>query len=398
MYARRCCGMGWCCFLILTAACGQGPEVATTLVSDRDSIVLVRGQSTQLAVVAITRDDSPAEGTTLSFATSQPSTATVSETGLVVAVAAGRAVITVTGHGVELEVPVIVLWHPDGVLLASRALSQRPYGVAVSSRGRVYVTRLDAASMAAGDIADLTLPDSIPVGSTPTGVAFSPDGALAYVTNQLSSTIGKVDVERGIQTAALPVPGDPFFVAAAPDGLGVYATLNTKALAVIKGNSVVATIAVGEAPNGIAFAASGEYLYVSAAFSGEISEIDRGTNTRIRTIAVAGVPQGIVLSPTGTELYVANEWGALLVVDVATGLVVDSVGAASRAFDVALGPAGDVLYVSRLYDGEVVVLDGRTLTLLDTIETGGRPRRVAFDRFGSTAVIANEMGWVDFVK
>jgi hypothetical protein len=32
------------------------------------------------------------------------------------------------------------------------------------------------------------------------------------------------------------------------------------------------------------------------------------------------------------------------------------------------------------------------------VSGGGRPRRVAFDALGSVALIANEAGWVDFVR
>jgi hypothetical protein len=29
---------------------------------------------------------------------------------------------------------------------------------------------------------------------------------------------------------------------------------------------------------------------------------------------------------------------------------------------------------------------------------GGRPRRIGFDRRGTTTVVANEDGWVDFIR
>jgi len=53
--------------------------------------------------------------------------------------------------------------------------------------------------------------------------------------------------------------------------------------------------------------------------------------------------------------------------------------------------------VSTLADGKVYVLDRATRALLDSIVTGGSARYIAFNRTGTHAVIANEMGWVDFV-
>jgi DNA-binding beta-propeller fold protein YncE len=44
-----------------------------------------------------------------------------------------------------------------------------------------------------------------------------------------------------------------------------------------------------------------------------------------------------------------------------------------------------------------VVLDRATLAVIRTF-TGGSPRRIAFNRAGTTAVIANEAGYVTFIK
>ena len=43
-------------------------------------------------------------------------------------------------------------------------------------------------------------------------------------------------------------------------------------------------------------------------------------------------------------------------------------------------------------------LDRPTLRVFGSLDTGGKPRRIAFDATGRTAVIANEAGWVDLVR
>jgi len=46
----------------------------------------------------------------------------------------------------------------------------------------------------------------------------------------------------------------------------------------------------------------------------------------------------------------------------------------------------------------VFVFDRVTRALLGTVATGGSPRYIAFDAAGTTGVIPNEFGWVDFVR
>jgi len=74
------------------------------------------------------------------------------------------------------------------------------------------------------------------------------------------------------------------------------------------------------------------------------------------------------------------------------------VTAASGGFGLAVSPDGAVIYVSRPNAGEIVIVDRAVLAVVDTLATGGVPRRVAFNRLGTMAIIANENGWVDFIQ
>ena len=69
-----------------------------------------------------------------------------------------------------------------------------------------------------------------------------------------------------------------------------------------------------------------------------------------------------------------------------------------NAFDVEVTPDNAQLWVSTLYDGKVYVFDRLNGASLGEINTGGSARYIAFSPTGSQAVIANEMGWVNFVR
>ena len=67
-------------------------------------------------------------------------------------------------------------------------------------------------------------------------------------------------------------------------------------------------------------------------------------------------------------------------------------------FGLALSPDLKVLVGTRPGSGEVVLIDRVTRQLLNTVATGGTPRRVAMDLLGSIAAVANESGWVDLIR
>ena len=292
--------------------------------------------------------------------------------------------------------------HPvAGVVVASAPLAFRPFGIAVSRAGTVYVTQLDNASLGVGSAVTAALSGSIAVGNTPTAVAFDPSGSTAYVTNQLSSNVGVVDVASGGQVALIPVTGNTFNVIVAPGGDHVYVTTNSNQVHAIStaSRTVTASVAVGAAPNGAAFGPGDTLLYVSSFVGGTVAEINvKGNPFVSRTFVLGDTPQGIAVSPGGDALYVANESGALDVVDIASGNVTTPLNFGAGAFGLALTPDGAQLYATLWTAGAVAVVDRASLTLVKTISTGGTPRRVAFSPDGLTAVVASEAGSVIFIR
>ena len=74
-----------------------------------------------------------------------------------------------------------------------------PSGVAVSPDGtRAYITDLVGASVSVLDTATNTITATIGVDAGPVGVAVSPDGTHIYVTNfRISGTVSVVDTATG---------------------------------------------------------------------------------------------------------------------------------------------------------------------------------------------------------
>jgi YVTN family beta-propeller protein len=244
----------------------------------------------------------------------------------------------------------------------------------------------------------MTMGASVSTGSDPVEAAFDPAGTSTYVTNQFSSTVTILDA-AGTITGTVPVRGDPWRVRVSKDGSRVFVTANNGVLSVIDAaaRAVVDSYDLGVPINGIALSPNDSLLYVTAFTSGRLYEVNWRTRT-VRELVTGGAPQDVAVSSTGDEMFIANESGYLEVRNVATGALVRSVQLAGGGFGLALSPDNAQIWVTLSNTGAVQVISRATWTVLSTIQTGGTPRRVAFDLLGTTAVVANEAGWVDFIR
>tara|TARA_B100000315_G_scaffold260775_1_gene325086 strand:+ start:1015 stop:1377 length:363 start_codon:yes stop_codon:yes gene_type:complete len=92
-----------------------------------------------------------------------------------------------------------------------------------------------------------------PQQSTVPQVTQSP--TRAYVTNNASGTVSVIDVATNTVIATIPVEDAPNGVAITPDGTRVYVTnwlSNTVSVIDVSTNTVISTISVGDGPNGVA--------------------------------------------------------------------------------------------------------------------------------------------------
>jgi YVTN family beta-propeller protein len=81
----------------------------------------------------------------------------------------------------------------------------------------VYITDLDNSTVSVIDTATNTVTTTIPVGTGPSGVAVTPDGATVYVANQFSSTVTVIDTATNTVTTTIPDVGvSPFGLAVTP--------------------------------------------------------------------------------------------------------------------------------------------------------------------------------------
>lgn len=375
------------------------------LVATATTVRLRLGQSVQLPVSAVDENGNhvPLEGAT--FEVHGDLVASVNDLGLVNALEPGNDTVTVKLDGDSLAIEILVeypegITHPVGIVGSTTDLNNRPFGVAVSGSGDVLVTQLDGATVARGALPTTAFARSIAVGSVPTDVTVDGTGTYGYVTNQFSSNVGIIDLATDTQVGSIPVTGSPFRVKLSPDGNSLFVTGNADSLFIVDvaTREITARLAVGLDANGLALDHTGTRLFVSNQSDGTVAQVDLTTNTVAGVIQVGGHPQELVLSPGGSLLFVADEAGSVQIWSLREGRKRGDIAVPGGAFAMAVSPDWRQLYISSSLGGALYMIDWKTGSTLNTVTTGGMPRRIAFTADGATAVVANEAGWVDFIQ
>jgi YVTN family beta-propeller protein len=324
-----------------------------------------------------------------------------------------EAVIDEQGHRDRLRLeritsqPIAALpWCTRGLLLVLAATSMLLGPPAPgAAQPLVYVSNSRAASLSVVDAraGRVTGGVSFSVGTDPMGVAVSPDGRFAYVTNTVSSSVSVIETGTNSVTATIPVGDVPSTVAFTPDGRFAYVTSTcghdrasicaTGDVAVIDTGSyaVLAIITVGERPEGIAITPDGTRAYVANTFSNSISIIDTATNVVTGEIAFppSSTPASIAIPPDGARLYVVSvDAGAVAVVDTATSIVTAMLPVGNIPLRIALTPDGRFAYVTNAVGSRVTVIDTASNTIVANIPARS-PEAVAVTPEGAFAYVTD---------
>ncbi|WP_028923684.1 Hsp70 family protein [Pseudonocardia acaciae] len=239
----------------------------------------------------------------------------------------------------------------------------------------------------------------IQVGATPTFVAVSPNGRLAYVANGAAKIVTVVDTSINKVIATIPVEaGPPQYVTFAPDGRKVYLSIFNEARTIAQvgvldttTNRIVATIPVRTRPFLAAVTADGRWLYVPNHDSGTVSVIDTANNTVAREIKVPANPHWIEFSKDGTRAYTANhESNLIAVLDTATGAVTAQIPVQTSPHSLAVHPNRPLLANVNYDSNSVTVIDTNTNKVTATIPVGKNPREISWAPDGRFAYVANE--------
>ncbi len=190
----------------------------------------------------------------------------------------------------------------DGEVTDMKRLLVLLAAVAVSAAGLLVPSTAQAADIIG----------TVPTGTLPWGVAITPDGETAYVSNRGSNDVTVVSLETNSVAATIPVQNFPQGVAVSPDGSRVYvANRNSNSVSVINTatNTVATNIPVPGGPTGLAFTPDGAQLLVTRFNAAQVSAIDTATLTVAASAAVGVNPNSVAVTSDGAFAFTANRGG-----------------------------------------------------------------------------------------
>lgn len=146
---------------------------------------------------------------------------------------------------------------------------------------------------------------------SPISLALSTDETRLLTANQTAGTVSLVDTQAGRVLAEVATGDKPAGVAFAKDGRrGVVTHWYGYDLAILEVGAdtlkVVGRVEVGPEPRGVVIDDDGKTAYVAVGVSNEVVRVDLETRAVTGRLAVGREPRGLALSPDGTHLLVGN--------------------------------------------------------------------------------------------
>jgi len=228
---------------------------------------------------------------------------------------------------------VSVIATATNTVVATIPVGSSPNGVAVTPNGNfVYVANYaSSGTLSVISTATNTVVQTITVGPFPFLPKVTPDGSLVYVSNQ-NNTISVIDTSTNRVTGTVSIPA-PTGLAFTPNGafayVGEYFSPGSMAVLGIPGNTLVTTIPLGANttdPIKVAVNPGGTLAYVANLGSSNVSVIDTASNTVIATVPVGNEPYGIAVATDGSLVYVGNLLDSTIsVINTSTNTVVATV-------------------------------------------------------------------------
>jgi YVTN family beta-propeller protein len=171
----------------------------------------------------------------------------------------------------------------------------------------------------------------------PDGIAISPDGSYALVTNYLQPPYSYLAV---VDIASMQV----------------------------KKKTPLDT----EYPESVFINPDGTLAWVTYPFDNVFEVVDILTGTLVKQFRLTE-PFSVVFNPTGTRVFVSSGGGSVQVIDASTYNLIQTVPAGPGATDLQITPDGAFVFVNNSQAMSVTVIDTQSLTSTTT-NVGGMPQ------------------------
>ena len=217
---------------------------------------------------------------------------------------------------------------------------------------------------------------TINVGSTPTALAVTPDGAKLYVVNKGSGNVSVISTADFTQVGSpIAVGVSPIWAVMRPDGSALYVVnqgSGTVSVINTSTDTVAATLNVGTLPSNAVYDASLQRLYVTNSGSNSVSVLNASAAipTLLNTVTVGSAPVRVAALADGSRFYTANS-GCTDIINLAncTGNTVTVVDALSLQVRKTITVGTAPMWLDASSDGTKVFVVNRESNNISDIRT-----------------------------
>ncbi|WP_321794718.1 YncE family protein [Caballeronia sp. J97] len=287
------------------------------------------------------------------------------------------------------------------VILTTLSLFAVCGAAALFSRGASAADDLELATLPLRHVVDLPLPGRPTRWDYASG---DPQTDLLFIAHLGDSEIVVVNTRSARVITTIPHISSVHGVFVVPELGRVYASATgTNEIVVIDEETfdVVARIPGGVYPDGMAYVPCAHKLYVSDETGNTETVIDVSTNKRIATIALGGEAGNSQYDPVSRHVFVNVQTRRQLVeIDPATDTIasrIDLPGAKGN-HGLLIVPESRLAFIACEGNSRLIVLDMRTMKVVEFFDLGRDPDVLAFDPTSKIVYVAGEAGVVSMFR
>lgn len=238
---------------------------------------------------------------------------------------------------------------------------------------KIFVANEGDGTVSVIDGASFKVTRHIAVGAGAHNVQVSPDGKLAWVTN------------NGAMKAAASGKGHSGAGHGAMTHAGEVWAIDTET------DAVVARVVVGKHPAHVVVSADSRWAYVTNGGDNTVSVVDTASLKVADTLPTGEYPHGLRLSPDGKQLYVANLKGnTVSVIDTESRKETGQIPVGKGPAQVGFTSDGLLAFVSLSQEASVAVIDPATRKVIRKVSVGEVPIQLYATPDNRFLIVANQ--------
>ncbi|GEO87289.1 MULTISPECIES: beta-propeller fold lactonase family protein [Alphaproteobacteria] len=253
-----------------------------------------------------------------------------------------------------------------------------------------YVTNQSSSELSVIDVERMTEVRRIAVPGMPAGIAVSEALQAVFTVSPDSKTLRRFGLDPHLPEIERQLDGGPMGVAVDERRSRIFVSdwYNARVWVVAAGDlAVLRTLETGSAPAGLAISPNGRWLATADRDSNQISIFDAATLSLAHRVTVGERPFGLTFAPDGRIFTADVGSNTVTAVDPQSGRVLGKVKTRERPYGVAFAKGRG--FVTNQYDDSVSVFDARTYAPVTKIDVGGYPEGIDTTADGRQVVVAN---------